>query len=412
MIDSQKQLWLVKTSGQILGPLNVFEIEALLRSKELVVLDEVCLPQKRWTYIRDEKTFVRIIEELREEDFSSDIDEHTETVGVSNEEMTVSLTDALATEPGKGSEIVYDAVEEIVNEPHHKKNTGNEQVARYGTTQTVQQEINRFSKSLRLGLVFFVIVIAGFFAFRVFVSEPKQAAIQTADYVSDGFKALRIGEYALALENFENAYEVDSTRQEIYVFLGALLIQVNNETVRGKRFLHEVLDFDGPNKKYAYTGLGVANLVDSELRFAKKSFESALALDPEYKSALINLATVHFYKGNYDRAIEVASKVINLGADDKIVFFVVADSYIKKWESSKDPKNLVKAKEAVNSIKIYGYDYRQESWIYEKYINYLQGVKTSEKDLLDIIEINPHLTSEHRHDIMAFRNNISWLQIS
>lgn len=58
-------LWLVKSGDRILGPFVTGEIIRRLRSKELVVIDEIISPQSRWRHIRDEPLFATVVDEIR-----------------------------------------------------------------------------------------------------------------------------------------------------------------------------------------------------------------------------------------------------------------------------------------------------------------------------------------------------------
>ncbi len=62
---SKDTLWLVKSGDRILGPFVTGEIVRRLRSKELVVIDEIISPQSRWRHIRDESLFATVVDEIR-----------------------------------------------------------------------------------------------------------------------------------------------------------------------------------------------------------------------------------------------------------------------------------------------------------------------------------------------------------
>ncbi len=57
--------WLVKSGDHILGPFTTAVVVEKVRSKELVVIDEISQPRSRWRYIRDVPAFAAIVEEVR-----------------------------------------------------------------------------------------------------------------------------------------------------------------------------------------------------------------------------------------------------------------------------------------------------------------------------------------------------------
>jgi hypothetical protein len=61
----EKQVWLVKSLGHILGPYTTEELEQALRSQKVTLIDEVKKPKSRWKFIRETPELLPIVEEIR-----------------------------------------------------------------------------------------------------------------------------------------------------------------------------------------------------------------------------------------------------------------------------------------------------------------------------------------------------------
>ncbi len=79
--EKDETIWLVKSGDRILGPYSGEEIKNKLHEKELVVIDEVVMPMRRWRYIRDEPAFALVVEEVRKSHLSMREDTATGNAG-------------------------------------------------------------------------------------------------------------------------------------------------------------------------------------------------------------------------------------------------------------------------------------------------------------------------------------------
>lgn len=94
--ETKAAVWLVKSSDRILGPFSTAEMEERLRSKEIVILDEVVTPRSRWRLLRDEPTFSKLVEEIRRGQLSAreDTEAQGHTVSVTQNDNNQDLFDS------------------------------------------------------------------------------------------------------------------------------------------------------------------------------------------------------------------------------------------------------------------------------------------------------------------------------
>src|SRR4051812_5045260 len=83
-------VWLVKSSGRIIGPYPTVKIAELLRTREISVLDEISPPLRRWQTLQYHDEFREVVDSMRKASLS----ERTEaswTPGTAG--LTQTLTD-------------------------------------------------------------------------------------------------------------------------------------------------------------------------------------------------------------------------------------------------------------------------------------------------------------------------------
>ena len=62
--------------------------------------------------------------------------------------------------------------------------------------------------------------------------------------------------------------------------------------------------------------LGVAHMAENNLDEAKRIYEEVLKIEPEFNSALFNLAIVNFIAGEKEHAIAILERLISKNPDD------------------------------------------------------------------------------------------------
>src|SRR5690606_4600246 len=110
---------------------------------------------------------------------------------------------------------------------------------------------------------------------------------------------VQIGHYHEALNKLKSHIPDPNLAGDLAIYYGPLVIQVEGQTVLGRRLLNAALAAKRPEVKQAYSGLGVADLIDGQLDSAEANFEKAMALDPDYVPAITNMAAVALQRGDY-----------------------------------------------------------------------------------------------------------------
>jgi hypothetical protein len=121
MDKTANTIWLVKSGDRILGPYATDEVVHRIKTKEIVVIDEVISPESRWCYVRDVPTFSAAVEEVRGGLMSSredtEVQGYTDQVTLTDSSESFNKTSSMNVDPrvGYDSSQIQDA--EFVDKP-------------------------------------------------------------------------------------------------------------------------------------------------------------------------------------------------------------------------------------------------------------------------------------------------------
>lgn len=429
MSDSDKATWLIKSSGRILGPFTKNRIRDLLRDKEIVALDEISLPKKKWSYIRDQKDFQDVIEEMRVQHLKSGHDK-TQTMGASFDEITGSVTEAILNQQldeltSDVEPLNYDLTQDIpsLNDIDQIQQIQVRDVTRtsadesttttkhYGMHKEGAKNVTSFSQTLwRITLVVIFLSFVSLSVHKYFI-KPQTQSQKNQNDISIANAFYTNGLYEQALVNYKKAFASGLDSKEPLLRYGTLLIQIERNTVEGVKMLEEALKFDPRNRVYVNAGIGLANIFDGDYIFAAKNLKDALDIEPNLTSAIVNLGWLRQREGALSDAIQLYSSAIIKGAGrvDNSPYIYLSKALVEKWKKTGDTKALNEAKNTLLSILDTKTDYKQEALFLLTYI-YSQSAKTDEyfSTLERMLDTDPYLTGEHAHDLNIYHEGISW----
>lgn len=92
MIDLQQgKKWLVKSNSKLLGPFTADQVEELLRKKQISLIDEIRDMESRWQYLRENKFFAKVIDQVRKEiDSKTEVTKTIQTITQQSGTQTAS----------------------------------------------------------------------------------------------------------------------------------------------------------------------------------------------------------------------------------------------------------------------------------------------------------------------------------
>ncbi len=408
----EESLWLVKSSGRILGPFPAAKIAELLRTREVSVLDEVSQPLRRWQTIQYHDDFKDTVESMRKASLS----ERTEaswTPGTSNltqtltdlsdSELTDEVTNDLSGFTSTSKEIVIHNVEE--SQRIQQPQSGGRFQAQ-GQHTAIQRKVEKTTRGL---WVVTALVLAGVAAFIINKRmSPADGRPSSYNLKQSVIANVQVGRYAEALKELKSGVSNESQAGDLAIYYGSLLIQVEGQTTLGRRLLQQVLNARRPEVKQAYTGLGVADLIDGQLDSAQENFERALSYDSLYVPALVNLAALHIKKREYARAKTMASKALQASPLQGEALLSLAEAQLYLFRTNNNMSELNQVNRMLKEFARRQWDYAAEIGFYSLYFDVLKQDKTIDEKLQNYLDRDPQLTADHRHNVFIYKGHAQW----
>lgn len=412
--------WLVKSSGRIIGPFSTDRIAELLRSREISVLDEVSRPLRRWQTIQYHDEFKDIVESMRKANLSERTEATWTPTGItSNLTQTLTdLTDGELTEEISDEITFSSTAKEIVIHNVQEQRAANTVSAagRFQPSQiqntAIQRQVEKTTRGLWVATILILLIVFAFIAKKRmngagFDVRPTQARVK-----QNVVAAVQIGHYADALKELKNYFTDPGQAGELAIYYGSLLIQVENQTTVGRRLLNQVLSAHRPEVKQAYTGLGVADLIDGQLDSAQINFEKALEVDPTFVPAIINQSFLYIQKGDYQRAKQLAQKAMNLGTNQAEALLGLAEAQLYLYKVNSNINDLMRVNRLLKEYLARQYDYAAELGFYSLYFDYLHGDKNLDDKIGHYLDRDPEMTGDHRHNVFIYRGRANWKILS
>jgi Tfp pilus assembly protein PilF len=410
--------WLVKSSGRIMGPYSLEQIEELLKTREIVVLDEVAQPQRRFRYIRDVQAFGRIIDELRRE-ATGDTGEKTFTGSDTSqtasltEPLSTAVTDELTDEVGFGGEgreeIVYDHIQEEISKPKTSPvMTSRYQMGAMGD-RAVHHKAEAASKGLWWATAVVIALVLGFIGYKKMIQTPQRSRLTAQDYVRQGEELVVEGRLPEALQSFKKAHELAPEDKSFLHYLGPLMIQLEGQTVIGRRLLEQALTARPDFKPQIFTSMGIADFKDGNINGAETQFQRAVEQNRDYLPAQVDLGVVALQHKDYAKAKSYFEGVIKKGGVDKVVPLLLAQSMIHLSRSEKKFNYLKEAVKVLTEHKSRNLNYRQEALLMIAYLQSLTNQKVqAEQSVSELLDVDPMATDLHTHNTFILRNPAQW----
>jgi tetratricopeptide (TPR) repeat protein len=398
-----------------LGPFPTARIAELLKTREISVLDEIAPPLKRWQTLQYHDEFRDVVDSLRKASLS----ERTEATWTPS--STTNLTQTL-TDVENGGELTQEVTDvdgftntakEIV--VHNVQEQTSAQAARnarfqpqYGQDTAIQRQVEKTTRSLWIVTGLILLAAAAFIVQKRLSSGSFELRPSISTLKQNVVNQVQIGHYQEALKDMKSYFSDPLQAGDLSIYYGALLIQVEGQTVMGRRLLNSVLSAHKPEAKQAYAGLGVADLIDGQLDSAKDNFDHALALDADYVPALVNMAAVHLQKGDYSQAKLAAIKALHASPLQGEALIMLAEAQLYLFKTNGNAAELAMVARMIHDYRAHQWDYAAELGFYSLYFDFLHRDHQLEEKVQSYLDIDPRLTQDHRHNVFIYKGRAQW----
>lgn len=317
-VNDSERNWLVKSSTRILGPFTLSELTEQLRIKQVSIIDEIRQPDGRWSYIRENKLFMEIVRNIREEQDAQP--ENTMTQSIAQYTNT-TRTDAIIQDESTSNNTApnFDLtpvpsvngnikdITPLVESSAVRPAMAGIPTKNYGTANDsrVQGKIQKKSDLLRFGIIAAAIAIAGIVSFSL-LQKNKKRSLGVEELLAHAVRYKALGLYEKSLSYYQKAANFKEPDFDTQVQMAPVLISEDRQSLVGRRILERALTKEGRSRSEivdAYLGIAVSYIMDGDLKQAEDTLQKAVGHEPFNISALLNLGIIHLKKGNYLEAM-------------------------------------------------------------------------------------------------------------
>lgn len=334
-VNDSEKFWLVKSSTRILGPFTLAELTEQLRSRQVSIIDEIRQPDGRWSYVRENKVFLDIVKNLREELDSQH--ENTMTQSIAQHTTTTTRTDAINVEdltktpiaahldltppPPAGGNL------KDVTPPMEAPNARSVKVTakNYGAPadSRLQEKLQKKSNLWRWGMIAASLVVAGIVSLTL-VQKNKKRSLGADELMAQALRYKTLGLYEKSLGYYLKSAKLKEPDFESQVQMAPVLISEDRQSLQGRRILERALVQENRGRTEildAYLGIAVSYIMDGDLKQAEDTLQKAIGYEPFNLSALLNLGIIHLKKGNYEEAMRDFSSIYHKNPQSVLALF-------------------------------------------------------------------------------------------
>ncbi len=395
---TQDRIWLVRSSGKILGPYGFEEVAALIGAHEVSILDEIRDPDSRWNFVREHKKFSKLVNEIRTKE-AQFLDQETETGARSKTVKDYDLSDELTPRP---------AAIPAPQRPAEKVT----QTPSYSFSGTSSRE---FFRNWFLGLVLTSLVFFGLYLFE-FHRDIDQKSMSADDFIKIAKLNKSTGSYERALEFYRKAEALGPLDLYSKMQMASLLIEVNNQTLEARKIVDDVLaKVSGSDAARTEAQLiqGLSYFREANYLQAEQIYKSILFSDAKQSEARANIGLIHLMRSEFDAANRELLTLQKEGYSEPMM--ALASSFISLGlnENKPDADVLKTAIEDLDRLNRRSAEYRLEAQLIKAVVaQKLQDSNRAEKTIEALLEDDPNLSRDHIHNLFLDRQLVSWERLS
>ncbi|WII72898.1 tetratricopeptide repeat protein [Bdellovibrio sp. 22V] len=353
-VNSTEKNWLVKSSTRILGPFTLSEVTEQLRTKQISIIDEIRQPEGRWSYIRENKLFMEIVRNIREEQDASS--EQTMTQSIAQHTVTnitrtdvPAMTDELTPTPVPHHLDITPPPASIKDvtppiEPVSSRSVAAAPAKSYGATgdSRLQGKIRKKSNVLRWAMIGAAVLVAVGVVLTL-SQKDKKKSLGYDELMAQAIRYKSLGLYERSLQTYMRASKLKEPDIESQVQMAPVLISEDRQSLLGRRILERALVQENRSRAEivdAYLGIAVSYMMDGDLKQAEDTLQKAIGHEPFNISALLNLAIIQQKKGNYAEAMRDFDTIYRKNPQSVLALFGRALSTVENAKTRNDGSDL------------------------------------------------------------------------
>ncbi|GEM_PF-2378352 len=214
----EKHIWLVKSSGRLLGPFSVYEIIAHVHSQSLSLIDEMKRPDSGWNFVRDHSDVLAAVKNLSSQsvlventkDLSAKTFTHTQTETMGANSALESADEADMSPKIENETEVLGRVIKAYETTLDRTKSKNDGAPVYGFAEGPEFEKNLKNKKnsrkrfLILSGLILLLSISGFFVYQEMKQRKK--AQKSVEQIFEARQYFEMGDFQKSFDRYISLY--------------------------------------------------------------------------------------------------------------------------------------------------------------------------------------------------------------
>lgn len=410
---NQDRVWLVRSSGKILGPYAFEEVAALIGAHEVSILDEIRDPNTRWNFVREHKKFSKLVNDIRTKE-AQFLDQETET----------GARSATVKDYEIGRELTGENTNETTGElnPQSIKIPTPQRPAEHklSTDSTPSYSLTGSLQKRRVRSWFLGAAVVGIFLFGVYLlqfhSEDVQQTMSADEYIKIAKVNRAIGSFERALEFYRKAESLGPLDLVSKIQVASLLIEVNNQTLEARKTIEEVLakvSGGDASRTEAQLVQGLSYFKEADYLKAEQVYKSILFSDSKQVEARTNLGLIHLVRSEFEAANKEVLILQKEGYSEPLLVLASAFVNLGLNENNPDASLLKSASDDLERLNRRSAEYRLEAQLMRAVIaQKLEDTSRAERIIENLLEDDPNLSKDHSHNLLLDRQLLRWEKLS
>lgn len=407
----QDKVWLIKSSGKILGPYSTDEMKFLLERRKISIIDEVRNPEMRWGFIRENPNFEEVISTLRDQEAHS-IDQTTEAGQRTRTITAVPMSDEFTPTPrplNMTPQVPTADLKNVAKESIPKREEVKHQAM--GFKPGVQSKWS----SIGLGPVILALalILLGGVGYHCFQnSTGSQKSISTDDLVRLARAHKNLGLYDKSLGFYRKAESIKPLDISSSIQMAILMLEGTNQSGDARRIIEtetKKMNSNDPLRVDSQLALGLSYLKEGNYSKSEEVFQSILFADENQKEARLNVGISKMLRSDFSGALKEFNLSIRKGSTDGILVLSRAIAHLGLNEGAGDIPHLKSSVEDVERYISTASEYRLEALLLKAVLLQKLGSKEQAlKTAARLLEEDPRLTQDHIHSLLIDRQLVRW----
>lgn len=410
--SDNNRVWLVKSSGMIMGPFSMEEVIKSLEERRVSIIDEIRSPSSRWSFIREHAKFKEIVQFLREQQSLAKEDtgltnSGTKTITNTGLGDEVTVTPVMPPQPEPQEDETVEVLETSRNRSQEKPMT-----YAFSADQSIQKNLRRRNRRFAfVAWTAFVIVVTVLVGIQFMGPQPAPKSLTADDYLRLAKSNRTLGNLESALEFFRKAetFKVLDANSQLQMI--PLLMKVENQNVLARQMLEQISleSLNDKNKNQVASLLALSYLREGQLDEAEKRYQALAETNPELESNQLNLIEISILKGQFDAAVKSLTEMSKAGAMDLNILLYRALAHYRSSDSSVMKDRLENSLADLRRYQEKTQDYKPENLLLTLAIQKRLGLDLDAgATAVKLINVHPDLTREHNHDELVHGEVLQW----